>query len=508
MGERTLVPSRGVSTHAAAEPDRLALVLGDALRSYGELDQRAARLASVLARLGAGPTQPVAAILPNGFEIFEVAIAAGMLGAPFLPVNWHLRADELAYILADADVSVVVGHASVGDELAGALKQHPAGSLTVGIDYEAEIESADPLADADSGAGPQLMFYTSGTTARPKGVQHASLGDRSGLVRGLEGQVALWSWTADDVYVVSGPAYHASHLGWTLCALFVGATTVITEHFEARSFLAEVSRRRGTRSFMVPAHFIRILEIPEPERAALDLSSFSLIVHAAAPCPVAVKFKMMDAFPQTEIHELYGASEGGATRISPDEWRARPGSVGLPWPGVEIRILDEDGEPVETGGTGIIYIKPPGQSRFRYRNDPDATDRAWRDDAFTVGDIGHLDEDGYLTITDRVSDMVLWGGVNIAPREIEEVLFEHPAVVDCAVFGVPDDRDGERLKAMVQLRSEVEPEELAEFVGSRLARYKIPHQWEVVDELPRDQNGKVRKRLLRESHANAGGGGS
>ena len=184
------------------------------------------------------------------------------------------------------------------------------------------------------------MFYTSGTTARPKGVVHASLSDDSGRVRGMEGQVALWSWTPDDVYVMSGPAYHASHLGWALCSLYVGAATVITEQFEARSFLAEVSRRRGTRSFMVPAHFIRILEIPEDERAALDLSSFSLIVHAAAPCPVSVKFKMMEAFPDTEIHELYGASEGGATRISPDEWRARPGSVGRPWPGVEIRILE------------------------------------------------------------------------------------------------------------------------------------------------------------------------
>jgi long-chain acyl-CoA synthetase len=251
---------------------------------------------------------------------------------------------------------------------------------------------------------------------------------------------------------------------------------------------------------MVPAHFIRILEIPEQERAAIDVSSFSLIVHAAAPCPVAVKFKMMEAFPHASIHELYGASEGGATKISPEEWRARPGSVGLPWPGVEIRILDEQGESVPTGEPGIIYIRPPGPHRFRYRNDDDATSAAWHDDAFTVGDIGFLDEDGYLTITDRVSDMVLWGGVNIAPREIEEVLFEHPGVVDCAVFGIPDERDGERLKAMVQLRSVVSTEELADYVGARLARYKVPREWEVVDELPRDHNGKVRKRLLRQAH--------
>jgi long-chain acyl-CoA synthetase len=276
--------------------------------------------------------------------------------------------------------------------------------------------------------------------------------------------------------------------------------TVITEQFEARSWLSEVSRLRGTRSFMVPAHFIRILEVPEVERAALDVSSLSLIVHAAAPCPVQVKFRMMEAFPDAEIHELYGASEGGATKISPDEWRERPGSVGRPWPGVEIRILDDDGHPVPVGEPGSVYIRPAGPQRFSYRNDEDATNRAWRDDAFTVGDIGYLDSDGYLTITDRVSDMVLWGGVNIAPREIEEVLFEHPAVVDCAVFGIPDERDGERLKAMVQLRYEVGTAELADHVAGRLAKYKVPREWEVVGELPRDHNGKVRKRQLRQAH--------
>jgi long-chain acyl-CoA synthetase len=303
---------------------------------------------------------------------------------------------------------------------------------------------------------------------------------------------------------MSGPAYHAAHAGWALTALYIGATTVITERFEARAFLEEINRNRGTRSFMVPAHFIRILELSEAEREALDVSSLSLIVHAAAPCPIVVKTRMMEAFPHTEIHELYGASEGGATRISPQEWRDHPGSVGLPWPGVEIRILDEDGNPVDPGEPGLVYIKPPGGIRFTYRNDEKATSRAWHDDAFTVGDIGHLDQEGFLYITDRVSDMVLWGGVNIAPREIEEVLYQHPAVVDCAVFGIPDERDGERLKAMVQLRHPVETEELAQFVRDRLASYKVPHAWETVEELPRDQNGKVLKRLLRQAHLPAG----
>ena len=197
----------------------------------------------------------------------------------------------------------------------------------------------------------------------------------------------------------------------------------------------------------------------------MDLSSFSLIVHAAAPCPVVGQVEDDGRVPpDAEIHELYGASEGGATKISPDEWRDHPGSVGRPWPGVEIRILDEERQPVATGESGAGLHPPARRPPLQLPQRRGATCQAWQDDAFTVGDIGHLDADGYLTITDRVSDMVLWGGVNIAPREIEEVLFQHPAVVDCAVFGIPHPRDGERLKAMVQLRGG-EISDLAEFVG-------------------------------------------
>ena len=354
------------------------MVFGGVARTFGELDERARRLASLLGGLGAGPGRPVAAILPNGVEIFEVAMAAAMLDAPFLPVNWHLRSAELAYILADAGASVVVGHGDLAHDLSAALTEHAVPSLVVGAGYEEAVDGAEPLTDGDTGGGPELMFYTSGTTARPKGVVHAAMSADEGRRRAMEGQVALWGWTEDDVYVMSGPAYHASHLGWSLCALYVGATTVVTEQFEARSWLGEVERRRGTRTFMVPAHFIRILELPEEDRAAMDLTSLALIVHAAAPCPVAVKFKMMEAFPHAGIHELYGASEGGATKISPEEWRARPGSVGRPWPGVEIRILDEEGAPVATGEPGLVYIRPAGPQRFSYRNDAEATERAWR----------------------------------------------------------------------------------------------------------------------------------
>ena len=203
-------------------------------------------------------------------------------------------------------------------------------------------------------------------------------------------------------------------------------------------------------------------------------------MHAGAPCPVPVKRRIIEALAPCEIAELYGVSEGGATRISMQEWLERPGSVGLPWPGIEVRILDADGNRLPTGETGLIYVRPPGGARFHYHDDPAKTDDAWRDDAFTVGDVGYLDADGYLYLTDRAVDMVIRGGVNIYPREIEDVLYTHPAVVDCAVFGVPDERLGEQLMAVVETRSPVTPDELRS--AEHLADFKVPATIELVDE--------------------------
>src|SRR5262249_27980573 len=254
--------------------------------------------------------------------------------------------------------------------------------------------------------------------------------------------------------------------------------------------LSEIDRRHATTTFLTPAHFIRILEVPDDERANFDLSSLRLIIHGGAPCPPSVKRRIIEALPDTEVWELYGASEGGATRVSPADWLARPGTVGLPWPGVEILVLAADGELAATGDEGVIYIKPPGGNTFHYHRDDAKTAQAWRDGAFTVGDVGRLDADGYLYITDRVSDMVIRDGVNVYPREIEDVLHLHPAVVDCAVFGVQDERRGEVIVAVVEARAAVTADELAGHVQDHLADFKCPENFIFVDELPRDPNGK------------------
>jgi long-chain acyl-CoA synthetase len=440
-------------------------------------------------------------MLPNGTEFFEVACAGARAEARFLPINWHLKGEELAWILADSGASVLVAHASLAEHVDVARSRAPDCQVLMVDDkgtegYENGI-AVSPQSGRDGWATPAFMFYTSGTTGRPKGVVHGNV-DMGRLEMAQMGLMALWGVTGKDVYLLTGPGYHAGPGGYAFTTLYAGGTVAALPHFDAREWLAAVARHRATFTFMAPAHFIRILEVPEEERAQYDLSSLRLVIHAGAPCPASVKHRIIEALPDTEVWELYGMSEGGATRVSPEEWLERPGTVGKPWPGVEVRILDEEGAPVATGEPGVIYVKP--QAPFVYHNDDAKTAEAWRDDAFTVGDVGYLDGEGYLYLTDRATDMIIRGGVNVYPREIEDVLHDHPDVVDCAVFGVPDDRLGERIKAVVETRGSASPEELQEHVRARLADFKVPELVELVDELPRDPNGKVMKRHLREEH--------
>lgn len=494
-------PRLGISVHAAATPDKAALVCGDVTRTFADFDVRTSRLAAALAERGVQAGDRVAVMLPNGIEFFETWAAATKLHAPVVLVNYHLKADELAYILTDSESRVLVAHRRLASHYESALAGVDGCEVIVVPDeYEAVIGDQVDASPRSIEALDAPIFYTSGTTGRPKGVVHGRP-DPTRARQNMGGQLALWGWTEDDTYILTGPAYHAGPGGWAMAALYIGATTVVLESFDAPTWLDLVDAHHVTRTFMVPAHFIRILEVPEAERRARDVSSLQLIVHAGAPCPVPVKRRIIEALAPCEISEVYGMSEGGATRIAMAEWLERPGSVGLPWPGTEVRILDAgDGHPLAPGETGVIYVRPPGGARFHYHDDEAKTAGAWRDDAFTVGDVGHLDEDGYLYLTDRAVDMVIRGGVNIYPREIEDVLYTHPAVVDCAVFGVPDDELGEQLMAVVETRAPATAEELRGFCRDHLADFKVPAHVDLVDELPRQPNGKVLKRVLREEH--------
>jgi long-chain acyl-CoA synthetase len=492
----------GVTRVAAADPDKPALVAGDMVRTFGELEARGRRLAHALRSRGVSAGDRLAVMLPNGIEFFEVAHAAALLRAWLVPVNWHLKGPEVAWLLSDSDARAVVSNtvlwAATDD---GSISDLDDAVLLTGDggDYEAALREApdDPIRDGWSTT--QCMLYTSATTGRPKGVQRA-VGDGDPGEQTLLGTATLWGFTPDDVHVLGGPAYHGGPSGWAFITLFMGGTVVVLERFDGRAWLEAVDRHRATTAFLVPAHFIRILEVPVAERAGYDTSSLRLVLHGGAPCPVPVKHQILEMLPSTEVWEFYGASEGAGTRISPQEWLEHPGSVGKPWPGITVKILDDDGKELLPGETGRIYLVPPASQRFSYRNDDDKTAAAWHDNSYTVGEVGHVDTDGYLYITDRASDMILRGGVNIYPREVEEVLYHHPAVVDCAAFGVPDDRYGERLKAMVEVRAPVTVDELLAHCRDRLSTFKCPEIVEIVATLPRDPNGKVLKRRLREEH--------
>jgi long-chain acyl-CoA synthetase len=345
------------------------------------------------------------------------------------------------------------------------------------------------------------MIYTSGTTGKPKGVVHATMEPEIGHLS-MTGFAGLWGFGPDDVHLVVGPLYHTAPGGYGTMSLHAGSTVVVMERFDAEDALATIARRRVTTSHMVPVNFVRILALPEEVRRRYDLSSLRKVLHAAAPCPEDLKRRMLEILPAGSLWEYYGATEGPGTIISPEEWLRKPGSVGRAFPSVEIRIRDDEGRDLPPGEVGLIFVSTVAGRGFRYHNAPEKTAAAYRGDFFTVGDVGFLDEDGYLFICDRKADMVISGGVNIYPREIEEALHRHPSVVDAAVFGVPDEQWGESLHAVVELRPGAKTGEgdLAAFCREHLAGYKCPRSFELVAELPRDPNGKVLKRNLRDPH--------
>jgi long-chain acyl-CoA synthetase len=496
----------GLAHHAQAFPDKPALVMDGVSLTYGALNARVNRLAHALRQAGVGVGDAVAAVLHNGFEWFEVLEAAGKLGAQLVPVGYRMKGPEIAYLIADSQAKIIVGAPDLHAEIDRAMHQLSladdalwvigTGPPWRGRSYEACLAAAPVTAPDDGfvGGGFNVMIYTSGTTGRPKGIERPSDPARAHLT--ILGVAQLWGFSDADVHLLAGPMYHTGPASYATMHVLIGATVVIMPRFDAADALRLTEAYRVTNTFMVPTHFSRILQLDDAARRR-DLSTLRLVLHSAAPCPAPVKRGIMQVFPAHSVTEFYGASESGFTKITAEEWLHKPGSVGRPWPGHELRILDEDGNPCPTGVVGLIYVKGPHLS-FQYRNADDKNRGAFRDGCFTAGDLGWLDADGYLFIADRRTDLIITGGANVYPAEVESVLMQHPQIADVAVVGVPHPEMGKTVLAVVEPRAgqRVSADDIIAFARRDLAHYKCPRRVEFVDLLPREPSGKVRKAAL------------
>ncbi len=412
-----------------------------------------------------------------------------------IPLSWRYKREEVTAIVTDANAPLVVAEEDAQETMDGLPAMHLGGNYEAALD----AEPADPPQGGRDPAPVFFRFYTSGTTGVPKAIErpHPALNT---YLAGVVGYPLLADLTTpDETHLVCGPLYHTAPCAFANYALLLGHKLVLVEHFAAEESLALIEQERVSWTHMVPINFIRILALGD-EASRYDVSSIKRVLHAAAPCPVEVKRRIMEVFPPDTVWEYYGMTEGLATIISPQEWRAKPGSVGRAGPNLAVSILDEEGTELPSGEVGLIYVSPMGGVRFEYGGAPEKTAQAWRGDRYTVGDMGYLDADGYLFLTDRKIDMIISGGANIYPAEVEAVLYRHPAVGDCTVIGVPDDEWGESVLGIVELRAPASEDELIAFCRANLAHFKCPRRVEFIDRLPRDPNGKVRKRELRDRH--------
>jgi long-chain acyl-CoA synthetase len=473
-----------ITLHAREFPTKDAIVWGPERLSFETLDRRADQAARAFRRLGVRHGDRVAIALGNRPEFFEAAEGVARAGATTVPVSWRFKADEVRYMVDDSQALLLVFEPGMEGEVAG-LRAY---SLD---DYRAAVatEPSKPLDDAADFVVPNAEVYTSGTTGRPKAVERTNVSAPPMNFLEFWGIAGL-----DETHLCCAPVYHSQPRAFAQFALAAGHTLVLMERFDPEEFLRAIDRERVTWVSMAPIHFVRILALSDETRARYDLSSIRLVMHSAAPCPVDVKRRIMDVFPSDTVWELYGGTEALFTMVSPGEWLQKPGTVGRAGPGITVRILDEEGAELGPGEVGTVYAS---QSHFSYRGAPEATAESWRGEFFTLGEMGHLDEDGYLFLHDRKKDMIVTGGSNVYSAEVEAVLITHPAVADVAVIGIPDPEFGEQVKAIVEATTTVDASELVAFCREHLAHFKCPRSVDFVDVLPRDPSGKVRKRELR-----------
>ncbi|MDG2002970.1 MAG: AMP-binding protein [Novosphingobium sp.] len=503
-------------THAASQPDKLAVIrpaTGESL-TYAQLNARSNQLAHLLYDKGLRRGDHVAYYLENCLTIFEVLWACQRSGLYYTPINFHLAAGEAAYIVDNCDAQVLVASAQVeGSAELGRLATRCSLKLAVGGDIEGFDSFEQAIADkpgtnlaAELLGG--MMIYSSGTTGRPKGIKRA-LSDAPVAegVPSFMGLVAMYGLDASTMYLSPAPMYHAAPLGWTSATAQAGGTVVMMDRFDPENALQLIERHKITHSQWVPTMFIRMLRLDPEIRAKYDLSSHRYAIHAAAPCPVEVKRQMIDWWGPV-IEEYYSSTEGaGMSMISSEQWLAHPGSVGRSISN-PLHICDDEGHELPFGEPGMIYGETPTGAGFFYHKDEDKTlgsshpiHPEWR----TVGDIGYLDEDGFLYLTDRKAFMIISGGVNIYPQQIEDALALHPKLADVAVIGAPNADLGEEVKAVVQPAPGIAPsEELAaeiqSFVAEKLGKHLTPRSVDFVDELPRLPTGKLAKGVLRDKY--------
>ena len=495
-------------TFALTAPDRPAIIMAESgeTLTYAELDERSRRLANLWRAEGLVTGDHIAILLDNHIRYLEVVWAALRSGLYYTPVNWHLTEPEVAYIVQDCGARSVVTAAPFADRVTGldvAIPLSIDGGIPGWTDYASAIAGHGVHApDAEpEGNG---MFYSSGTTGRPKGIlfplPDRLVSERSPMI--LPG--SPWRFDEDTVYLSPAPMYHTAPVVTSTLVHRCGGTVVVMERFDAEGALGAIERHRCNRGQFVATMFVRMLKLDPEVRERYDVSSLEVAGHSAAPCPVEVKRRMIEWWGPV-LWEYYAGSENvGSTSIFSDEWLEHPGSVGQPR-FCTVHICDESGHELPVGDIGQIWFETPGAS-FEYHGDPQKTassrnDRGW----YTIGDIGYLDGDDYLYLTDRMSFTMISGGVNIYPQEAEDVLIMHPEVADVAVIGVPDDEFGEQVKAVVQPADGVTGDDgleqrLIEYCRSHLAAYKCPRTVDFDPALPRHDTGKLYKRLVRDRY--------
>jgi long-chain acyl-CoA synthetase len=497
---------------AEEQPGHIAVVDPDGRNvTAGELLASANRIVHALRAMGLQPGDAIAVVLANSAPVFELYMACVQAGFYLTPISGSLSAPEIAYIVQDCGAKAIVCSERYADVVRTAADslQFPAkarfvvGSAPGFSSYEA-WKSDYPSSTPDKRRTGASMTYSSGTTGRPKGVRRPLIEAPPEPVAHANASFLMLFGIqprAEGVHLVVAPLYHTAVLNFSTNHLHMGHTVVIMDRFTPEGALERMDRYKVTTSHLVPTHFHRMLALPPEVKSKFKLASLRTMIHSAAPCPVDTKRRMLEWWGPV-IYEYYAASEGGGTTATPQDWLAHPGTVGKAWPISQIKILDDEGNEKPVGEPGTVYMSM-GNHKFEYHKDQQKTQNAWRGSFFTVGDVGYLDKDGFLFLCDRKIDMIISGGVNIYPAEIEAALLSHSAVADAAVFGIPDDDWGEQVMAVLEVNPGYTAgpalvEQLQSFCKERLAGYKIPKRIEFTEALPRDANGKLHKRKLRD----------